>query len=179
MEQITAADLRPAIDADVPDIVALMNRSYRGAGGDAGWTSEVGYIDGERTSEALLREEMAAKPDGKVLVWRALGVIQACVWVEPLGKNAWYLGSLTVDPRLQNSGVGRQLLAASETWVRQQGGTEISMTVVQVRESLIAWYGRRGYHPTGETEPFPYDDARFGVPRRDDLHFVVLRKELD
>ena len=52
------------------------------------------------------------------------------------------------------------------------------MTVVNVRDTLIAWYRRRGYILTGEAEPFPYDDARFGVPKRDDLSFVVLRKRL-
>ena len=52
------------------------------------------------------------------------------------------------------------------------------MTVVNVRVSLIAWYQRRGYALTGETEPFPYGDDRFGRPLRDDLHFVVLTKEM-
>ena len=52
------------------------------------------------------------------------------------------------------------------------------MTVVNVRDVLIAWYLRRGYHETGETEPFPYGDDRFGIPQRDDLCFVVLEKDL-
>ena len=52
------------------------------------------------------------------------------------------------------------------------------MTVVWVRDALIAWYQRRGYSLTGETEPFPYGDERFGRPLRDDLHFVVLEKEI-
>jgi hypothetical protein len=49
---------------------------------------------------------------------------------------------------------------------------------VNVRETLIAWYRRRGYRETGETEPFPYGDDRFGTPLRNDLHFVVLAKDL-
>jgi len=52
------------------------------------------------------------------------------------------------------------------------------MSVVQVRDTLIAWYLRRGYTLTGEAEPFPYDDERFGRPLRDDLHFVALEKSL-
>lgn len=52
------------------------------------------------------------------------------------------------------------------------------MKVVNVRDELIAWYGRRGYAPTGETAPFPYGDDRFGQPLRDDLSFVVLQKTL-
>jgi len=52
------------------------------------------------------------------------------------------------------------------------------MTVLMVRETLIAWYERRGYTLTGETKPFPYGDNRFGRPLRDDLYFVVLEKAL-
>jgi hypothetical protein len=52
------------------------------------------------------------------------------------------------------------------------------MTVIAQRVELIAWYERRGYSRTGETRPFPYGEERFGRPRRDDLHFVVLAKSL-
>jgi hypothetical protein len=52
------------------------------------------------------------------------------------------------------------------------------MTVVNVRDTLIGWYMRRGYALTGETEPFPYGENRFGTPKPNDLHFVVLRKHV-
>jgi hypothetical protein len=48
--------------------------------------------------------------------------------------------------------------------------------VIAQWEDLIAWYVCRGYAVTGETRPFPYGDPRFGLPRRDDLYFVVLEK---
>ena len=177
--QVAAMNLHPATDADVPAIVSLMNRAYRGVGAAAGWNTEADYIEGNRTSEALLREEMTAKPEGTLLVWRRRsGDIQGCVWLEPLGDGVWYLGSLTIDPHEQNAGLGRQLLATSESWVRERRGKEIRMTVVNLRDSLIAWYARRGYQPNGETEAFPYDDVRFGIPKRNDLRFIVLRKQL-
>jgi hypothetical protein len=52
------------------------------------------------------------------------------------------------------------------------------MTVIDARGELIAWYQRRGYRLTGEIRPFPYGDARFGLPLRDDLRFVVMRREI-
>lgn len=70
------------------------------------------------------------------------------------------------------------MLAAAEDWVRTHGGESVRMTVVNVRETLIAWYVRRGYRLTGETEPFPYGDDRFGTPLRADLSFVVLQRYL-
>ena len=50
------------------------------------------------------------------------------------------------------------------------------MTVIVQRTELIAWYERRGYRRTGTCQPFPYDDPRFGLPKRDDLVFEVLQK---
>ncbi|WP_246331951.1 GNAT family N-acetyltransferase [Sphingomonas chungangi] len=168
-----------ARDDDLPRIVSLMNRAYRGAGSSAGWNTEAGYIAGDRTTEALLRTEVAEKPDGSLLKYEdCSGILRACVWLEPLGEGGWYLGSLAIDPDLQNAGLGRSLLAAAEHWIAEKGGARVRMSVVNVREALIAWYLRRGYRSTGETIAFPYGDNRFGTPLRDDLCFVVLEKAL-
>ena len=179
----TAASTGPleaATDADLPPIVALMNRAYRGGGSQMGWTTEAGYIDGSRTTLSLIQEEMRASPDATFLLQRTRsgGELLGCVCVEPQGDGIWYLGSLTIDPQEQNRRLGRTLLGDAEDWIRARGGREVGMTVVHLREELIAWYQRRGYALTGETKPFPYGDERFGTPRRDDLHFAVLRKRL-
>jgi hypothetical protein len=63
-------------------------------------------------------------------------------------------------------------------WVGDRGGKRIRMNVMNVRDAPIAWYLRRGARKTGETEPFPYGDDRFGAPLRDDLSFLVLEKKL-
>ena len=74
--------------------------------------------------------------------------------------------------------LGRTLLHAAEAVAERKGARRIRMTVVNIRDTLIAWYARRGYDLTGETRPFPYGDRRFGDPLRDDLAFVVLEKAL-
>ena len=89
-----------------------------------------------------------------------------------------YLGMLTVRPDIQDRGLGRQMLEAAEAHAIDLGARRIRMTVVGIRDTLIAWYERRGYSRTGETLPFPYEDHRFGTPRRGDLAFVVLEKAL-
>ncbi|MEO9078204.1 MAG: GNAT family N-acetyltransferase, partial [Rhodanobacter sp.] len=72
----------------------------------------------------------------------------------------------------------KQVLAQAERIVRDEWHCgAMRMTVIVQREELIAWYGRRGYQRTGEYQPFPYGDERFGIPRRDDLRFEVLRKD--
>jgi hypothetical protein len=70
------------------------------------------------------------------------------------------------------------MLDASEDAIRQRGAKRIRISVVNVRQNLVAWYERRGYAQTGEREPFPYGDDRVGRPLRDDLEFVMLEKEL-
>ncbi len=157
-----------------------MNQAYRGSGSSANWTTEAAYISGDRTTESLLRAELRAKPEASLLKWvdASNNTLLGCVWLEPLGGDTWYLGSLTAEMNRQNAGLGRMLLFAAEDWVRDQGGLRVRITVVNVRDALIAWYLRRGYHLTEETEPFPYGDDRFGTPLRPDLHFLVLEKSL-
>jgi ribosomal protein S18 acetylase RimI-like enzyme len=169
----------PAIDEDIPEIVALMNRAYRGNTG-SGWSTEDAYITGDRTTEALFRADLAGSPSASLLKWRdeEEASIVGCVWLEPADNSTWYLGSLAIDPRKQNGGLGRTMLQAAEEWARARGAERMRMSVTNVREALIAWYLRRGYERTGKTEPFPYGDDRFGTPLRDDLCFVILEKPL-
>ena len=166
--------LARATDTDLPAIVDLMNRAFRGA---KGWATEDGYLVGDRIRLDDLRAEVAAKPD-MLLVWREDGRLLGCVSLEDVGEGVWFLGMLTVEPNIQDQQLGRRLLAAAEEHARAAGAVRIRMTVIWLRDALIAWYGRRGYQPTGETKPFPYGTDRWGVPTRDDLYFVVLEKKL-
>jgi len=71
------------------------------------------------------------------------------------------------------------MLGIAERWAREHWSSRtMQMTVIVQRTELIAWYERRGYRRTGERRPFPYGDERFGLPRRNDLAFEVLRKLL-
>jgi GNAT superfamily N-acetyltransferase len=157
-----------------------MNRAYRGGGKAVGWTTETAYLAGDRTTQALLRADVEAKPDALLMTWRDRSddTLMGCVWLEPVGEGVWYLGSLAVAPDRQKAGLGHALLLAAEQWLRKKGATRVRMTVINIRDTLIAWYERRGYQATGETIAFPYGDNRFGTPLRDDLAFVVLEKAI-
>jgi ribosomal protein S18 acetylase RimI-like enzyme len=85
----------------------------------------------------------------------------------------------SVRPGQQGRGWGREILAEAERLARDEwGANTMVMTVLAQRLDLIAWYERRGYRPTGESQPFPYGNPRFGIPKRPDLSFVVLAKAL-
>jgi ribosomal protein S18 acetylase RimI-like enzyme len=165
-------------ERDLPAIVAIMNAAFRGTQGERGWSMESDYIAGERTSESLLREEIAGGALYLLVRDQATADLQGCVSLQAKSSDRWYLGSLTVAPALQNTGFGRKLLSAAEEYAGFRGAQTIEITVVNVRDALISWYERRGYFRTGETRSFPYGDPRFGTPKSADLEFVVLERHL-
>jgi ribosomal protein S18 acetylase RimI-like enzyme len=118
----------------------------------------------------------------KTSVLRDATDLLACARVERTtgirGQSICYIGMLAVRPGAQDRGLGRAMLHRAEAEGIGMGAQVARMTVVSVREGLIAWYERHGYRRTGETERFPYEDARFGAPVRSDLEFVVLEKPL-
>ena len=172
-------ELVPATDGDLEAVAALVNSAYRGESSRRGWTTEADYLDGQRTDVEALRADLAEKPGSVMLLLREADDQPplACVWLQPVKDDAWYLGMLTVRPDLQNRQIGRRVLADAEAYAKKHGADRMRMHVVHIRDTLISWYGRRGYALTGETRPFPFDN-RFGIARRDDLSFVVLEKRL-
>ena len=84
---------------------------------------------------------------------------------------------LTVSPVLQNKGIGKRMLDAAEQEAKKKQCSSIYMTVISVRNELIAWYIRHDYRDTGERKPFSFTDPRFGLPKSK-LEFVVLEKKL-
>lgn len=172
--------LYQAPDQELEAVADLVNSAYRGDSSRQGWTTEADYLHGVRTTAATLRDDLAAHPGARLLVLRdePSGPLLGCVWIQPAAGATWYLGMLTVRPDLQARALGRALLAGAEEEIARRGGERVEMTVIDVRDSLIAWYERRGYHRTGITKPFPYGDERFGIPLRPDLRFEVLEKAL-
>ncbi|MCX7057196.1 MAG: N-acetyltransferase [Proteobacteria bacterium] len=164
--------------ADVAAIVELVNSAYRGDSSRRGWTTEADLIDGTRIDASVL-EQILALPDSAVLVLRAQSGLLGCVEVSKKDADAAYVGMLSIRPALQSSGLGRQMLAAAETFARHEFGARFAeMTVIEERLELIAWYERRGYRDTGERRPYPYNDERLGIPKSPQLRMIVMRKTL-
>lgn len=170
-------EFRTANPADIHAIVALVESAYRGDASRKGWTTEADFLDGRRTDPAAVTA-VIAKPRNRVLLAHSEGVLLACAHLEKQG-DACYFGMFAVNPDQQDGGVGKQMMNEAERIARDEYNcTKIEMTVISIRDELIAWYERRGYRRTGEYKPFPYGDERFGIPKRDDLRFELLAKSL-
>jgi len=168
---------RRATLADVRAIVALVESAYRGDASRAGWTTEADLLGGQRTDPEDVRS-CIERDTSLVLLGDDGGELVACAHVAA-EDGAGYFGMFSVRPGLQGGGVGKRMLAEAERIVRDEWRLPtMRMTVIDVRDELIAFYQRRGYARTGIKKPFPYGDPRFGLPKRDDLRFEVLEKHL-
>src|SRR5512142_1259576 len=168
---------RDAAAADVPAIVALVESAYRGDASRVGWTTEADMLDGQRVDIAGVGA-IVARRGNRILLAECSGELLACCHLEKLGATC-YFGMFSVKPTAQAGGIGRRVLAEAERLAAVEWNCRtMEMTVISIRDELIAWYERRGYRRTGIFKPFPYGDERFGIPRRDDLRFELLRKPL-
>jgi ribosomal protein S18 acetylase RimI-like enzyme len=165
-----------ATTEDIPGLEKLLNSAYRGEHSKKGWTSEADLLQGELRTNAETLRRLMETPGAVFLKYADTpDKIEGCVFLQKL-EDKLYLGMLSVSPEIQAKGIGKQLMAEAEAHARRQNCSTIFMKVISVRDELIAWYERKGYSATGQTEPFPSDD-RFGVPTQT-LEFIIMEKKL-
>ncbi|MFN0093616.1 MAG: GNAT family N-acetyltransferase [Dehalococcoidia bacterium] len=151
--------LEAATIEDVTALTALINLAYR---------KEDFFKIGDRTDEDDVRAHfatgwfIAARDDD--------GRLAGSVYVEQRG-DAGYFGMLSVDPTLQNAGLGKRLVAEAEAQSRARGCTAMELEVVDLREELIPWYGRLGYRETGRA---PFVPGKSRIP----CEFIIMRRPL-
>ncbi|HEY1033581.1 MAG TPA: GNAT family N-acetyltransferase [Pseudoxanthomonas sp.] len=168
---------RSAVPADIPALVALVTSAYRGDVSKQGWTTEADMLDGQRIDPDVLARDIQ-RDRSRILLAERDGMLLACAHVAE-DEGAGYFGMFSVRPDLQGGGVGKAMLAEAERVARDEWRLPaMRMTVIDIRDELIAFYERRGYVRTGIKKPFPYGDERYGIPKRDDLRFEILEKPL-
>lgn len=172
------SEIRLARREDAEEIAGLVNSCYRGDSSRVGWTTEADLLDGTRTDRADI-ERLIAQEGSAILVCVDDEEIIGSVHVEKQGDSC-YLGMLVVKPTLQGGGIGRRIIDAAENFARKGWSSKaMTMTVITVREELVAYYERRGYRRTGEIRPFmQYGGGVNGVPKVDKIEFDVLEKSL-
>ena len=171
-------EFRHAGAGDIPAVVALVTSAYRGDTSKQGWTTEADLLDGQRIDAEALRHDIE-RTDSRILLALENGEVLACAHVA-IEDGTGYFGMFAVSPDQQGSGVGKRMMAEAERLAREDWGLPgMRMTVIDIRDELIAFYERRGYARTGLKKPFPYGDERFGIPKRDDLRFEILEKRFE
>lgn len=176
---VPALTLRRATAEDLPAMHALVESSFRGPTAEKGWCSEAEFF----TSARITADEVLAKFNNPSTVMflghDAAGALVTCCEIVKKDADTGYFGLFAVDPEKQGGGIGSYVLAEAERHARDtMGCRRMEMQVIAQRDTLIAYYVRRGYQQSKETRPFPYHAFEKGSILKDDLCFAVLNKDL-
>jgi ribosomal protein S18 acetylase RimI-like enzyme len=152
--------VRLADQADIDALVRLINLAF---------TVEKPIIDGDRINSQKLS---ALLKTGKFLLLEEGSELASCVYLEVRDAHRGYLGLLAVAPSRQKSGLGRRMVEAAESFLKQAGCEFADLRVINVRGELQPIYERLGYSVTG-IAPIP-DTIPLKVPS----HFTVMSKAL-
>lgn len=154
--------IRLAAAKDIGEIVRVTNAAY---------VVEQFCLQGDRTDAADVSVRMRA---GRFLVvdnplkddtLRALAYLS-------IEADRGYLGTLSVDPAHQGSGLAKALVADVEARCRMESLRFLDITVVNLRKDLFPFYEKFGFAPMA-TLPFPRPDKALRP-----LHLVQMTKAL-
>lgn len=159
MSNPTQEAVREATASDLPEIVSLINRAFQ---------VERFFKAGDRTDPETVRQNMK---DGKFLVLREGNEMIACLWLRIRGERA-YLGTLSVDPLRQKSGIGARMMREAESCARAAGCRALDIRIVNLRIELPPIYRKFGFVETS-TEVL-LDTEKFTQP----VHFIRMSKGL-
>ncbi|MCU1603094.1 MAG: putative GNAT-family acetyltransferase [Frankiales bacterium] len=82
-------------------------------------------------------------PSSTVLAW-VDDELRGTAMVGVDGHHGW-MYYLAVDPVAQGNGIGRQLVAAAEEWVRERGTPKLMLMVRSDNAAVIGFYEAPGY----------------------------------
>lgn len=173
---------RFAEQPDAHNVAVLVNSAYRGEASKIGWTTEAFILGGQRTDADKVREIVMGSEQCILLAElsvddSARSQLIGCAHLT-FHSDHIYFGMLSVSPNAQGKGIGRQLLAEIEAIAAARGLSRVVMTVIHLRQELIAYYVRRGYVPTGVIHAFPMQDPRFGLPKVEHIELLEFEKKI-
>ncbi len=159
------------------EIANLVNSAYRGEYSKQGWTTEASLLGGQRTDAETLQKLIDSPLNQIEIAYQgeSQSIIASVHLIQEL-PDTLYFGMLTVEPKAQAKGMGKILLKHVENIALGYGLKRIRFTVIPSRTELVAFYERRGFKATGNSEPFPEQDPKFGMPKVEGLILLEYDK---
>jgi ribosomal protein S18 acetylase RimI-like enzyme len=121
--------IRPLAEADIVPVVAL----WTACGLTEPWNDPRADIARARSSGSA-----------EILVAERNGQIVASVMAGDDGHRGW-LYYLAVAPDLQRTGLGRQMVAAAEDWLRARGVVKVMLMIRPTNSRVRGFYDALGY----------------------------------
>lgn len=159
MEAASRYLVREASANDVDAVVSLINRAF---------AVERFFKSGDRISSETFHQMML---EGRFLLLIENSHIVGCVFVKVTGQHG-YLGTLSVEPARQRSGLGARMMRESEAYLRAAGCNVMDIRIVDVRPELREIYTKFGFVETGT------ESAEVIRTATRPVHFITMSKEL-
>lgn len=150
---------RFAVDADVDNLVALINAAF---------VVEQIAIPGDRIDRIGVRKYLGT---GRFVVLEEAGFLLGCVYVETRSQRG-YLGLLAVHPAQQGRGIGRRLAHEAESYFRNESCRAVDLRVISARSELVAFYEKLGFAVQGASA------MAETVPLKIPCHYIHMSKNL-
>lgn len=155
----TKEAIRSATPSDISQIVSLINRAF---------AVERFFKNGDRTDSEQVRQMME---QGRFLLLEKDDDLVACVFIRVTGDRG-YIGTLSVDPVRQRSGLGTRMMHEAEEYCRSAGCKVVDIRIVNLRAELPAIYHKFGFVETGTQSAEVIKNATRPI------HFITMSKPL-
>ena len=144
---------------DIPALVDLINQSYRNDI-EGAWTTEAHlFVENDQRITADDIKQTIDDPKNHIFKYVLDGALLGTVTLTEKADNL-YLGTFAVNPKKQGLGIGKKLVLFSKKFAQQKAKKNILISVISVRDELIAWYERLGFIKTGKLIPFPTHETQ-------------------
>ncbi len=143
MSNITACHIRFALESDIPDLVALLRDLFAI---EADFQSDP--VKQERGLRLLLKNPgchiWVAEEGGRIV---GLCTLQVLISTAE-GGAVGLVEDVVVSPKRRGFGIGRQLLAALETWAGRHGLTRLQLLADRDNRPALDFYRRLDWKET-------------------------------
>ena len=141
-----AGEPRPARPAETDTLRRIVNEAY------GHYIERMGKPPGPMLDDYSKRIE-----DGQAWVLETGGMIAGFVVLEDDGQGALLLDNIAVAPSAQGQGVGRRLIAFTESEARRRNCQQVRLYTHVLMVENIALYNRLGFRETGRVSEKGFD----------------------
>ena len=146
MTGANAGEPRPARAAETDTLRRIVNEAY------GHYIERMGKPPGPMLDDYSKRIE-----DGQAWVLETGGVIAGIVVLEADGQGALLLDTIAVAPSAQGQGIGRRLIAFTESEARRRNCQQVRLYTHVLMVENIALYNRLGFRETGRVSEKGFD----------------------